>query len=112
MIAILSSIKPSDNGNEFLCLRCEFCNIRSGRLTEIEAYCGNHEFQTEPGYTSHIRFAVTQCSGFLPRNIGPSRQEKAALEGTAYHLVPSKEGRGVCFVTYAEYKQRQREGEV
>ncbi|MGH8100709.1 MAG: hypothetical protein ACREIW_05385 [Chthoniobacterales bacterium] len=96
-------IDPSDNGNEFLCLKCQRSSLRSGTHTELQVFCAENSFD---GGDKTIPFRVTQCSEYYPREIQPRGEMLKSLQAQAYYLVTSVEGRGFTMVDAAEFKRR------
>lgn len=102
MIKLITSIRPSDNGNAFLCETCVNSRIKSGTHSQKEIICrASYE---RPRIVS---FVVTQCDDYVPKNLEPPQAELQSMKRQAYFVDSSTEGRGITLVPPDEAKRRQ-----
>lgn len=75
MIKLITSIKPSDNGNKFLCENCTHARTRTGRQTETLILC-----TAESGPDRPVPFRVTQCSDYQEQSVFEKETVRAMLK--------------------------------
>jgi hypothetical protein len=102
-IKILSSITPSDNGNEFLCLSCSHGAQRSGTSSNREVCC---RMATFGGRNMPVKFVVTQCDEYESKLLQPEDNKYQKLKKEAWMVDASTEGKGLVIIPPDEYARR------
>lgn len=97
----------SDNGNEFLCLKCMHGKKRSGLAKEVDVVCtASFRSPGYPGQPRFVSFVVTQCDAYVPRAIQPPNDVYEAMKRQAWYVDSSQEGRGLVLIPPDEAARR------